>query len=149
MNGVELKYSRYAQYEQNNGIAVWGYDGYNMQVKIYLPESSADEKVEIVCTYSDPAKMYITGKKGIVKRISAMTAEAKLKFAELKIADFQIPSEFTSVAQCGSFINEDPYNAAGYLDAVDVEAMISNINSWEKLSPDFKTKVSAQTVFEK
>ena len=111
MNGVELKYSRYAQYEQNNGIAVWGYDGYNMQVKIYLPESSADEKVEIVCTYSDPAKMYITGKKGIVKRISAMTAEAKLKFAELKIADFQI------------------YNAAGYLDAVDVEAMISNINS--------------------
>lgn len=149
VNGTEVQYSRYAQYDRKQGKAVWGYDGYNMQVKIYLPESSADEKVEIVCTYSDPAKMYITGKKGIVKRISAMTAEAKLKFAELKIADFQIPSEFTSVAQCGSFINEDPYNAAGYLDAVDVEAMISNINSWEKLSPDFKTKVSAQTVFEK
>ena len=149
MNGVELKYSRYAQYEQNNGIAVWGYDGFNMQVKIYLPESSADEAVEIVCTYSDPDKMYITGKKGLVKRISAMTPEAKLKFAELKIADFQIPSEFMLVAQCGSFINEDLYNAAGYLDALNVEAMISNINSWEKLSPDFKTKVSAQTVFEK
>ena len=149
VNGTEIQYSRYAQYDRKQGKAVWGYDGYNMQVKIYLPESSADEKVEIVCTYSDPAKMYITGKKGIVKRISAMTAEAKLKFAELKIADFQIPSEFTSVAQCGSFINEDPYNAPGYLDAVDVESMISNINSWEKLSPDFKTKVSAQTVFEK
>ena len=149
VNGVELKYSRYAQYEQNNGIAVWGYDGFNMQVKIYLPESSADEAVEIVCTYSDPDKMYITGKKGLVKRISAMTPEAKLKFAELKIADFQIPSEFMAVAQCGSFINEDPYNAAGYLDALNVEAMIGNINSWEKLSPDFKTKVSAQTVFEK
>ena len=149
VNGVELKYSRYAQYEQNNGIAVWGYDGFNMQVKIYLPESSADEAVEIVCTYSDPDKMYITGKKGLVKRISAMTPEAKLKFAELKIADFQIPSEFMLVAQCGSFINEDPYNAVGYLDALNVEAMIGNINSWEKLSPDFKTKVSAQTVFEK
>ena len=61
----------------------------------------------------------------------------------------QIPSEFMLVAQCGSFINEDLYNAAGYLDALNVEAMISNINSWEKLSPDFKTKVSAQTVFEK
>ena len=149
VNGVELKYSRYAQYEQNNGIAVWGYDGFNMQVKIYLPESSADEAVEIVCTYSDPDKMYITGKKGLIKRISSMTPEAKLKFAELKIADFQIPSEFMLVAQCGSFINEDPYNAAGYLDALNVEAMIGNINSWEKLSPDFKTKVSAQTFFEK
>ena len=52
VNGVELKYSRYAQYEQNNGIAVWGYDGFNMQVKIYLPESSADEAVEVVCTYA-------------------------------------------------------------------------------------------------
>ena len=149
VNGTEIQYSRYAQYDRKQGKAVWGYDGYNMQVKIYLPESSADEAVEVVCTYADPDKMYITGKKGIVKRISAMTAEAKLKFAELKIADFQIPSEFTSVAQCGSFINEDPYNAPGYLDAVDVESMISHINSWEKLSPDFKTKVSAQTVFEK
>ena len=149
VNGTKIQYSRYAQYDRKQGKAVWGYDGYNMQVKIYLPESSADEAVEVVCTYADPDKMYITGKKGIVKRISAMTAEAKLKFAELKIADFQIPSEFTSVAQCGSFINEDPYNAPGYLDAVDVESMISNINSWEKLSPDFKTKVSAQTVFEK
>ena len=120
-----------------------------MQVKIYLPESSADESVEIVCTYSDQDKMYITGKKGIVKRISAMTPEAKLKFAALKIADFQIPSEFMSVAQCGSFINEDPHNAAAYLDALNIEAMIANINSWENLNPDFKAKVAAQTVFEK
>ena len=149
VNGKEVQYSRYAQYDRKQGKAVWGYDGYNMQVKIYLPESSADEAVEVVCTYADPDKMYITGKRGLVKRISAMTPEAKLKFAELKIADLQIPSEFMAVAQCGSFINEDPYNAAGYLDAVDVEAMISNINSWEKLSPYFKIKVSAQIVYEK
>lgn len=149
VNGTEVQYSRYAQYEQGSGEAVWGYDGYNMQVKIYLPESSADESVEIVCTYSDQDNMYITGKKGIVKRISAMTPEAKLKFAALKIADFQIPSEFMSVAQCGSFINEDPHNAAAYLDALNIEAMIANINSWENLNPDFKAKVAAQTVYEK
>ena len=31
----------------------------------------------------------------------------------------------------------------------DTKAMIDNINSWEKLSPEFKAKVAAQTAFEK
>ena len=33
--------------------------------------------------------------------------------------------------------------------ALDTEAMIANINSWENLSPDFKVKVAAQTLFVK
>jgi hypothetical protein len=93
--------------------------------------------------------MYVTGCKGLVKRIAAMTPEAKIKFAELKLPDFQLPSEFMNVAQCGSYINEAPFNASTYVDALDVDAMVANINSWENLSGDFKAKVNAQTRFQK
>jgi hypothetical protein len=75
-----------------------------------------------------------------------MTPEAKVRFAALKIRDFQLPSEFMNIAQCGSYITEDPFNAPKYLEAMDVQAMIDNVNSWEKLSVDFKSKVAAQTL---
>ena len=150
MNGEEVPYSRYAGYDNGDDKAIWGYDGYDFQVKIYLPASSADVAQEIVCVYDEGAGMTVTeGQKGIVKRITAMTPEAKLKFAALKIKDFQLPSELMSVAQCGSYVNEDPFNASVYLNDLDVDAMIENINSWEKLSPDFKFKISAQTKLEK
>ena len=149
VNGKEVKYSRYAAYEKDNGTPVWGYDGYDMQAKIYVPETSSDEKMEIECIYDVPDRMYVTGCKGLVKRIAAMTPEAKIKFAELKLPDFQLPSEFMNVAQCGSYINEAPFNASTYVDALDVDAMVANINSWENLSGDFKAKVNAQTRFQK
>ena len=78
-----------------------------------------------------------------------LTPEAKLKFAALKIKDFQLPNEFMSIAQCGSCITEDPFNANKYLQAMDVNAMIDNLNSWERLSAEFKAKVIAQTSFSK
>ena len=78
-----------------------------------------------------------------------MTPEAKYCFAQLKITDLQLPSEFLNVAQCGSYITEDPFNFDRYFKLMDVRAMTDNINSWEKLSSDFKIKVSAQTQFEK
>ena len=150
VNGEEVPYSRYAACDNGEDKAIWGYDGYDFQVKIYLPASSADVAQEIVCVYDEGAGMTVTeGQKGIVKRITAMTPEAKLKFAALKIKDFQLPSELMSVAQCGSYVNEDPFNASVYLNDLDVDAMIENINSWEKLSPDFKFKISAQTKLEK
>ena len=37
-------------------------------------------------------------------------------------------------------------DAEKYLGAMDVQAMIDNVNSWEKLSVDFKSKVAAQTL---
>ena len=91
----------------------------------------------------------MNGKKGLINRIMAMTPEAKLRFSELRISDFQLPLEFMNIAQCGSYITEDPFNAKTYLEAMDVKAMIDNVNSWEKLSPDFKLKVAAQSALEK
>ena len=67
----------------------------------------------------------------------------------MHIADIQLPAELMSVAQGGSFITEDPANAEKYIHALDIEAMNSNLASWEKLSADFKNKVAAQTKFER
>ena len=108
----------------------------------------ADEELEIVCTYdSEPYSEVLDGKKGLINRIMTMTPEAKLRFSELRISDFQLPVEFMNIAQCGSYVTEDPFNAAAYLEAMDVKAMIDNVNSWENLSSDFKLKVEAQSAF--
>ena len=147
VNGVEVPYSRFASYEAEDGKQVWGYDGSQLQTVVWVSEMPADREVEVVCTFDRQADL--NGKKGLIRRFTAMAPEAKLEFFSLKIRDFQLPSEFMSVAQCGSFITEDPFNAPKYLDAMDVNAMIGNINSWDNLAEDFKAKVAAQTRFVK
>jgi hypothetical protein len=146
VNGVEVPYSRFASYQQDASEQVWGYNGNKLQATIYLAESSADQPLEIVCSYDAKATSeQLNGKKGLIGRIMKMTPEAKIRFAALKIRDLQLPSELMNIAQCGSYITEDPFNAPKYLEAMDVQAMIDNVNSWEKLSADFKSKVAAQT----
>ena len=150
VNGTEVPYSRYAAYDRKDGKPVWGYDGYELQTKIYLPETSAAEALEVVCLYNEGEdNMIVSGQKGVVKRVMTMTPEAKLRFSALKIKNFQLPTEFLNVAQFGSYVNEDPFNAGRYLESLDVPAMIANIESWENLSADFKAKAAAQTKFEK
>ena len=150
VNGVIVPFSRFASYQQKDGQQVWGYDGNQLQTKIWLDEMPAGQKIEIVVSFEglDPITLP-NGRKGLIGRIMRMTPEAKFRFASLRIKDFQLPSEFMNIAQCGSYITEDPFNADKYLRAMDVKAMIDNVNSWEKLSPDFKAKVAAQTLFEK
>ena len=150
INGIEVPYSRFAAYQEDDGVQVWGYNGNQLQTTIWAEEMSADKEIQIECTFDGNAtseKLY--GVKGIINRFMAMTPEAKYNFNSLKIRDFQIPSEFMNVAQSGSYITEDPFNASKYIDNIDLQAMIDNVNSWEKLSSDFKSRVSAQTKFEK
>jgi len=149
VNGVDVPYSRFASYESKDGRQVWGYNGNQLQVIVYLEELPAVREIDIVCTFDVPVSSSPDGRKGLVNRMMALTPEAKLKFSALKIKNFQLPSEFMDIAQCGSYITEDPVNAVKFLEAMDVKAMIDNLNSWEKLSSDFKVKVAAQTVFEK
>lgn len=150
VNGVEVPYSRFASYDNSPDSQIWGYNGTEFQTIIWLSETPADQSLEIICSYDSPARAEIlNGKKGLIKRIMTLTPEAKLKFAALKIKDFQLPNEFMSIAQCGSCITEDPFNANKYLQAMDVNAMIDNLNSWERLSAEFKAKVIAQTSFSK
>ena len=150
VNGKDVAYSRFASYEQEEGKLVWGYDGTQLQTTLWLEQMPASQEIEVEFSFVDlGAAMVVDGKKGLINRITDMTPEAKLRFSALKIRDFQIPSEFMNIAQCGSYITEDPANAQSYLQAMDVQAMIDNVNSWEKLSADFKSQVAAQTLFEK
>ena len=150
LNGQMVPYSRFASYEQENGTPVWGYDGNNFQTILWLAETPADQELEIVVSFEGlDGYVLPNGMKGLVGRMMAITPEAKYCFAQLRIKDFQLPSEFLNVAQCGSYITEDPFNFDKYFRVMDTKAMIDNINSWEKLSSEFKTKVSAQTMFEK
>lgn len=150
VNGVEVPYSRYAAYDQKEGKAVWGYDGTKLQTVIWLAEVPACEQVEIVCSFAEEASPeVIFGKKGLIRRMMAITPEAKYMFAQLKITDLHLPDEFLNLAQCGSYITEEPARCAGYLKAMDVDAMNRNFATWEKLSNDFKVKAAAQASFRK
>lgn len=150
VNGVDVEYSRFATYQQEEGMQVWGYDGNQIQIKVWLEEMPADQQIEVVVSFEDlGSSMTADGKRGLINRVMKMTPEAKLRFSSLRIKDFQLPSELMNIAQCGSYITEDPFNAAEYIEAMDIKAMIDNINSWEKLSPDFKAKITAQTSFER
>ena len=149
VNGTEVPYSRFAEYDSEEGKQVWGYDGSDLQVTVSLAQMPADEELEVVISYDGAPSVAPSGSKGLIRRFTAIAPETKLNFFALKIRDFQLPREFQNVAQCGSFITEDPFNAAEYINAMDTKGMIDNINSWEKLSEDFKARIAAQTSFEK
>lgn len=149
VNGTEVPYSRFAEYDSEEGKQVWGYEGTDLQVTVSLAQMPADEELEVVISYEGAPSVAPSGSKGLIRRFTAIAPETKLNFFALKIRDFQLPTEFQNVAQCGSFITEDPFNAAEYINAMDTKGMIDNINSWEKLSEDFKERIAAQTSFEK
>ena len=149
VNGKEIPYSRFASFDQKDGKQVWGYSGTKLQTEIWLSESAASEELKVVCTFdtdlSEQATL-LSGKKGLITRMTLMTPEAKLCFSQMRIAGLQLPSELMNIAQCGSYITEDPANTVKYIKAMDVEAMNRNFATWEKLSSDFKAKAAAQTV---
>ena len=150
VNGVEVPYRRFASYEQEEGAQVWGYDGTQLQTSVWVGETPADKELEIVISFDGlESAVAPSGSKGLINRFTTMTPETKLSFFALKIRDFQLPAAFQNVAQCGSYITEKPTDAPKFIKAMDTKAMVDNINSWEKLSPEFKTKVAAQTAFEK
>ena len=152
VNGKLVPYSRFASFDQKNGEPVWGYDGSKLQTQIWLASTDASQALEIACTFDRPMSeqtAMLSGKKGLFTRMTLITPEAKLRFSQMRIADIQLPAELMAVAQGGSFITEDPENAVKYINALDIDAMNQNLASWEKLSLDFKTRVAAQTKFEK
>ena len=55
-----------------------------------------------------------------------------------------LPDSFLALAQCSSFISENPQDAGKYLEAIDTNALIEELGSFEKLPHDFVTKIEAQ-----
>lgn len=55
-----------------------------------------------------------------------------------------LPDSFLALAQCSSFIKEDPQNAGKYLENISAEAMIDDLSGYEALPDGFIEKLKAQ-----
>ena len=144
VNGEEIPYSRFAY---NGGENVWGYEGADLSAVVYLPESAADQELQIECTFDEYAASHrdlLSGKKGLMHRMMAITPETKLVFGKNVDSYMMLPDSFLALAQCSSFINEDPQNAGKYLEAIDVKALETEFAKFETLPEAFTAKISAQ-----
>ena len=149
VNGKEVAYSRFADhdYETCGKTAVWGYNGADLSAIVYLPETSAAEEITVECRFNEYATSHrelLNGKKALMHRMMALTPEAKLAFGKTVDPYMMLPDSFLALAQCASFINEDPQNTGKYLENIDKAALVKELDSFEKLPAEFTAKVKAQ-----
>ena len=141
VNGEEIPYDRFA------GEGTWTYDGKELAVKVILPHTPASEELVLECTYGElsaACRDLIYGKKGILKRMAAITPEVKYIFGEYVDSYLLLPVPFLKVAQCSSLITEDPYGAPEYLEAVDTDGMLKSFAEYEGFPEEFMKKLESQ-----
>ena len=149
VNGIEIPYSRFAAHnaEVNGTEAEWGYVGADLSAVVYLPESAATEEITVECRFSDYAATHrdlLNGKKALMHRMMDLTPETKLVFGKNIDPYMMLPDSFLALAQCSSFISEDPQNAGKYLESIDSKALIDEFSKMEKLPSEFVAKIQAQ-----
>ena len=149
VNGVEVPYSRFAAHdaEVSGKDAVWGYEGADLSAVIFLPETLASEELVIECSFNEYAASHrdlLNGKKGLMHRMMDITPETKLVFGKYVDAYMMLPDPFLALAQCASFINEDPQNVGEYFEKIDTAALIADFANYENIPADFVAKVKAQ-----
>lgn len=149
VNGVEVPYSRFAAHnaEVSGKNAEWGYVGADLSAVLYLPETPASEELVIEFSFNEYSASHrdlLNGKKGLMHRMMDITPEAKLIFGKYVDAYMMLPDPFLALAQCASFINEDPQNAGEYLEKIDTASLIADFANYEKIPADFVAKVKAQ-----
>ena len=139
VNGVEVPYSRHA------ATGCWMYDGAQLAATVVLDPTSCSDEVVVECTYSkDECRQVLDGKKAVMRRMFNLTPEAKLLFCSLEDAYMMLPTDYLKAAQCASFINEDPANAAKYLGDIDLEGVYKAVEVYNNIPAEFKAKVRAQ-----
>ena len=153
VNGIEIPYSRFAENDYRTGCTVpeWSYDGTNLTVMVYLPEKSAAEEVVVECRYNEYAQTHrelLSGKKGLMHRMMDLTPEVKIVFAQYVDSYMMLPDSFLALAQCSSFIREDPKNAGKYLEEINPENLIDDLSKYESIPDDFIAKLKALTTLE-
>ena len=77
-------------------------------------------------------------------RMMELTPETKLVFGKNIDPYMMLPDPFLALAQCSSFISEDPQNAGKYLESIDSKALIDEFSKMEKLPSEFIAKLQAQ-----
>ena len=140
VNGNNIPYDRFS------GDGSWSYDGRELAVRVTLPVMSAEKEIVLECTWDVASHdSLIDGKKGILKRMAAITPEVKYVFSE-NVDSYQLlPVPFLKVAQCSSMITEDPQNAAEYLSEMDTEAMVSAFEEYPAIPSGFMKKLETQS----
>ena len=143
VNGKHIRYSRFPSEEM--GSSVWTYDGENLNAVIYLSEEKVWDRTGIDLFWDGEARpAEIEGKRGLIKRMMALTPEVKYNLAT-KARGKAIPKVFLDIAQCGSYLTEDPAGAIDHLLEMDVDGLNAKFSSFEGLEEDFLRKVKAQT----
>ncbi len=145
LNGVLVEYARHPS--QVTDRPCWSYDGSTLTATVWLPEMSADEAVTVSFLSSEANDKLLDGKKGLIRRMMAITPEAKLVFADNVDPYSRLPKPFLEVAQAGSAITENPQSAVTLLVNIDVKEMNEAFEENEKLPEEFKEKVKAQSEF--
>ena len=139
VNGKVLEYNRFAQAEQKG----WTYDGASLSAVAFLPEGNPGESVVVEVEYADGDRTLADGRKGLIRRAFALTPEVKYEFAVNVSGGKQVPKPFLSVAQCGSFLTENPSDCVSILQGMDTAGTIDLFKSFS-LPADFISKVQAQ-----
>ena len=109
--------------------------------------SAASEEITVECRFNEYAASHrelLNGKKALMHRMMDITPETKLVFGKYVDAYMMLPDSFLALAQCSSFINEDPQNAGKYLEAINTKALVDEFSSMEKLPAEYVAKIKAQ-----
>ncbi len=140
VNGRSVPYSRFAAKDAAEGKEVWGYDGAELSVTIYVSETSASVQLNVEC---DSEFAFTEGQKAVLKRMRAITPEAKVVFAMAVSNHLQLTTELLRYAGTASYITEDPAGAEKYLKELSPESLRKDLSDY-KLPEDFSKKLLAQ-----
>ena len=121
-------------------IKLAGYDGAELAVTIYLAEAPASGTLEVSC---DSRFAFTEGQKAVLKRMRAITPEAKVVFAAAVSNHLQLTPELLRYAGTASYITEDPAGAEKYLKELSPESLQKDLSEY-KLPEEFSKKLMAQ-----
>lgn len=138
INGCEVSYSRHDE------VNAWGYSGESLAVLVNVPEMPAGKRIVIECTFDPKHDMeLIPGKKGLMNRAMKVTPAVKMFYANNVDTYKMLPDGFLNLAQCSSFITEEPYKAEEFLKAIDTDTA-HDVFAGAKDSDEFVAKLKAQ-----
>ena len=140
VNGRAVPFSRFAARDAAEGKEVWGYNGAELAVTVYIAEASASVPVTVEC---DSRFAFTDGQKAVLKRMRAITPEAKVVFAAAVNNNLQLTPELLRYAGTASYITEDPAGAEGYLKELSPENLRKDLSEF-KLPEEFSKKLMAQ-----
>lgn len=140
--GIELECAAMPSKVLLNGMELpFSYDGFNLRVIAWAPESSAGEALHFEF-HTDFA--FTNGERGLVCRMRDLNEAGKLQYAK-NTGNATVPFELMKFCQVGSIITAHPEKAAELISALDKEALKAEFAKYSKVPAEFADKVLNQT----